>query len=273
MTVWAVTLLNNPRDYPLFSTAMKRFGADNVLARVERHAWTYRNGVKVKGAFRGITLYEACPPPLANFVEGFDVSSYQKKIDWQKVAASKTFVFVKATEGTVLADSSFSSNWAGAKAAGLLRGACHFFRPRLDPVAQAEFFLSNITAGELPAVLQVEALDTASGARLVESAAVWIEYVTARYGRPLIYTLPGFWQTLPRSKIAQEADLWVADWDADTPTKLTNWPGWSFWQYTSTGAVPGIPISVALNRFNGTLDDLHAYLTRTADSGEVKPVL
>ncbi len=49
------------------------------------------------------------------------------------------------------------------------------------------------------------------------------------------------------------------------------WPGWSFWQYTSRGAVPGITGSVDLNRFNGTLGDLHAYLTRTSDGGIVFP--
>jgi len=76
---------------------------------------------------------------------------------------------------------------------------------------------------------------------------------------------------LPAADIEQKADLWIAEWEIQTPEKMGNWPGWSFWQYTSRGAVPGIAGSVDLNRFNGTIDDLHAYLTRTADGGIVKP--
>ena len=274
MTAWAVSLLNNPSDYPLFATATKQFGADNLLARVEWHPWTYRNGTKVTGTFRGITLYELRLPPQAVSVEGIDVSRYQQKIDWPKVAVSKTFVFIKATEGTNLADSAFDSYWASAKAAGLLRGAYHYFHPKLDPIAQAEFFLSKTTNAELPPVLDIEALDGATGAQLIESATRWLEHVTAQTRRPLIYTCPGFWNNLPRSHISELADLWVAEWDTETnaPANLIDWPGWSFWQYTSTGSVPGIPASVDLNRFNGTIDDLHAYLTRVGDPGQVKPV-
>jgi peptidoglycan hydrolase-like protein with peptidoglycan-binding domain len=44
----------------------------------------------------------------------------------------------------------------------------------------------------------------------------------------------------------------------------------SFWQYTSRGEVPGIIGGVDLNRFNGTIDDLHAFLTRRTDGGVVK---
>ena len=33
-----------------------------------------------------------------------------------------------------------SDPWSGARNAGLLRGAYHFFHPGIDPVEQAEFF-------------------------------------------------------------------------------------------------------------------------------------
>jgi lysozyme len=272
MTAWAVSLLNDPKDYPLFATATKQFGPDNVLARVEWHPWTYRNGIKVTGTFRGITLYEMPASPQVRFVEGIDVSKYQKKIEWKKVASSKTFVFIKATEGINLVDSSFASNWEAAKATGLLRGAYHFFHPKLDPISQAEFFLSKATNADLPPVLDVETMHGASGAQLIESATRWLEYVTAQHKRPLIYTSPSFWESLPQSTINQKADLWLAEWDTDVPSNTVNWPGWSFWQYTSTGTVPGIPGTVDLNRFNGTVNDLHAYLTRVGDPGDVKPV-
>lgn len=158
MTAWAVALLNSPGAYPIFSTALRQFGSDNVMARVEWHPWTWRNGVKVSGQFRGITLYEVLTP-LASFVEGIDVSWYQKKIDWQEVATSKVFAFIKATEGVTLEDKAFASNWTGARTAGVLRGAYHFFHPSADPIKQAEFFLSTVVTCELPPVLDVEASD------------------------------------------------------------------------------------------------------------------
>jgi GH25 family lysozyme M1 (1,4-beta-N-acetylmuramidase) len=154
MTAWAVSVLNSPSAYPIFSTATRQFGSDNVMARVEWHPWTYRNGIKVAGQFRGITLYEVLAP-LEPFVEGIDVSWYQKKIDWKQMANSKVFAFIKATEGTSLEDKLFASNWSGARNAGLLRGAYHFFHPSVDPIEQADFFLSKVATCELPPVLDV----------------------------------------------------------------------------------------------------------------------
>jgi lysozyme len=272
MTAWATSLLNSPSAYPMFSTAIRRFGSDHLLARVEWHAWTYRNGIKVAGQFRGITLYEVLSPLATLPVEGIDISNYQKQIDWTKVAASKVFVFIKATEGTGLVDKSFASHWSGAKNAGLLRGAYHFFRPQLDAIAQADLFLSKVIASELPPVLDVEVLDNVAGARLVQRAIQWIDHVSANFRRPLVYASPSFWQALPSANIEPKADLWIAQWETNAPDRMGEWPGWSFWQYSSRGNVPGIAGGVDLNRFNGTMDDLHAYLTRSNDDGQPKPL-
>ncbi len=53
MTNWAVSILNDPTDYPMFSTATRVFGALTVLARVEWHPPDFQNGV----VHRGVTLY------------------------------------------------------------------------------------------------------------------------------------------------------------------------------------------------------------------------
>jgi hypothetical protein len=54
MTTWAVMILDDPADYPMFSTALKDFGALMVLARVEWHPPDFQNSV----VHRGVTLYE-----------------------------------------------------------------------------------------------------------------------------------------------------------------------------------------------------------------------
>jgi hypothetical protein len=54
MTTWAVAILHDPTDYPLFSTAMMTFDTLLVMARVEWHPPDFQNGV----VHRGVTLYE-----------------------------------------------------------------------------------------------------------------------------------------------------------------------------------------------------------------------
>jgi hypothetical protein len=61
-------------------------------------------------------------------VHGTDVSKYQGSIDWPAVRASGiSFAFIKATEGGDRLDDRFAENWHAAKAAGIPRGAYHFF--------------------------------------------------------------------------------------------------------------------------------------------------
>src|SRR5690625_8004605 len=55
----------------------------------------------------------------ADEVMGIDVSSHQRDIDWQQVAADGySFAYLKATEGSNFTDDRFQEKWDGAKAAG-----------------------------------------------------------------------------------------------------------------------------------------------------------
>lgn len=271
MTQWAIEILHDPTQFPLFGTTLRPFGAVTVLARVEWHDPDFQNHV----VHRGVTLYEpiptlagvnavgaAPPPPLPL---GVDVSGYQPHINWSQVAASGlSYAFVKATEGTTLVDHCFANHWAGAASAKLLRGAYHFFRPNLDGAAQARLFLAQLQAdpGELPPVLDVEVSDHASGALVVAGVSAWIDVVSKVLGRPLIYTMPGFWNTLPVIPgIADRADLWVAHWDAKSPAAVKGLPNWKFWQFTNHATITGIPGQAAMDedRFNGSPADLTAY--------------
>ncbi len=54
MTSWAVSILDDPTDYPMFSTAMMTFGTQPVLALVEWHPPDFQNDV----VHRGVTLFE-----------------------------------------------------------------------------------------------------------------------------------------------------------------------------------------------------------------------
>jgi lysozyme len=185
-------------------------------------------------------------------------------VDWQKLAAAGiSFAFIKATEGSALVDHRFAENWAGAKNTGVLRGAYHFFRPQLAAALQAQLFLAQLQdRGELPPVLDVELANGVAQPQIVSGVKAWLEPVSASLGRPLLYTMPGFWDTLPHDPwFAANADLWVAHWGVQTPTLVSGFSSWRFWQFTNKAPFNGTAGTFAAdeNRFNGTLDELRAY--------------
>jgi lysozyme len=195
---------------------------------------------------------------------GIDVSGYQTSVDWQRLAAAGlSFAFIKATEGSALVDHRFAENWAEAKSAGVLRGAYHFFRPQLDAASQAQLFLAQLQdRGELPPVLDVELANDVAPAQIINGVKAWLELVSASLGRPLLYTMPGFWDTLPHDPwFAANADLWVAHWGVQTPALVNGFSSWRFWQFTNKASLSGTAGAFAAdeNRFNGTVDELRAY--------------
>src|SRR5262249_18376258 len=90
---------------------------------------------------------------------GIDVSRHQGAIDWQRVAeAGIDFAYIKATEGADHVDARFARNWRQAEAAGVRRGAYHFFAPGADVAKQVRNFTTTVTQspGDLPPVLDIE---------------------------------------------------------------------------------------------------------------------
>ncbi len=264
MTAWAIQILQAPQAFPLGSQTTKTFGSVTVLAVVEWHPPDDRNPT----THRGVTLYPApaqgSPITMVTLAEGIDVSAYQPTVDWHKVIQSgAVFAFIKATEGTGIVDRSFKSHWQAAKAEGVLRGAYHFFRPAQDAEAQAHHFLDQLfDPGELPPVIDVEVADHIPPSQVQDGVSAFLDIVLQSLARPLVYTMPGFWNTLPaRPDIASKSDLWVAHWMAHAPGACVGFPKWTFWQYANSATVPGIPgaLNTDANRFNGTIEELRVY--------------
>jgi lysozyme len=197
------------------------------------------------------------------YLHGIDISHYQGKISWQKVAAAGiTFVYAKATEGANTKDARFVTNINGMKSNGIIRGAYHFFRPAKDANLQAANFLSVVNLlepGDLPPALDIEVNDDLPADAIISGITTWISKVESALGRtPVIYTSAYFWN----SKLGGCADfskcpLWVAHY---TPKPAPNLPNgfadFTFWQHSEKGAINGITGSVDLNRFKGNADDL-----------------
>lgn len=228
----------------------------------------------------------------ADMIEGIDVSHWQCEIDdpacqieWSQVAAAgKAFAFMKASQDIDYVDPTYGLNRARATAAGLIVGAYHFADPRLgvaDARAQADHFLATagIASGDLPPVLDLEVTNGLTPLQLEEWARAYLERIHEQTGvRGAIYTSPNFWQNAVGNSTWFATNgyrvLWIAHWTTlPAPTvPASDWAGfgWTFWQYTSNGSVPGIVGRVDLNRFAGT-DPASVSIDLAADHGEPLP--
>lgn len=231
------------------------------------YAVTAVNGQSVSSLYGVSVLYAATGlfRPAA-YLEGIDVSRWQATIDYAKVSgAGKRFVIAKATEGIGFLDANYVANRSGAMSAGLAFTAYHFARPDLNPTnpaGEADWFVGKLglVPGMLVPALDLEVAGNLGTTGLQDWVGAWLGTVYARTGvRPMIYTSPAFWKKYlgDTTMFADEgySVLWVAHWGVSQPTiPASNWGGrgWTFWQYTSDGSVPGIDGRVDLDRYNGT---------------------
>ena len=213
-------------------------------------------------------------------VKGLDVSYWNERVDWRKVYdAGYRFVYVKATEGQAYQDPTFAANWRDAKQAGLLRGAYHFYHPAMDAETQAALFIRQVQAtkdiGELPPALDLEVTDQKPNSILLAGVKIWVERIREALGKaPILYSSYYFLKDhvslygKPPSW-ASEFSVWIADYvsPCDLPAQPhlpPGWTRWAFWQYTKSGAIPGIRGKVDINCFNGNLEALHRFASGDA---------
>ena len=86
-------------------------------------------------------------------IKGIDVASWQhdteQPINWEKVKASGVrFAIIKATQGNAYTNPWLKRDLNGAREAGILVGAYHFFEYGTEATEQARWFIDSIS-GEL----------------------------------------------------------------------------------------------------------------------------
>lgn len=198
-------------------------------------------------------------------IPGIDVSRYQGKINWEKVAlAAYRFVIIRATVGDYYTDPNFSENWSGAKDSGILVSAYHAVTPDRSAESQIEHFfdiLDNRKA-DLALILDIELARGVSPAAITACIKDCLNKTEQLDGRkPIIYTAKWFWDinVLPSAEWAQY-DLWVAHYGVSSPALPEGWSEWKFWQYSNRGRVSGIESEhTDLDWFAGTYEDLIQY--------------
>jgi len=228
---------------------------------------------------------------------GIDISHYEgANFPFTKLAQSNVkFLYIKATQGTKLADGTFDHNW---KAAGSLRegqriarGAYHFLssNPKMNGKDQADSFVDYVNqhggnqAGDLLPVVDLEwdvACQTCADqwktnkrtpADIVQTTLDFLAEVKARWGRtPAIYTNKVFLsdnKVTPTliAKLTQGHKVWIFDLDShDRSVELPN-PANNLdhvlWQFTWTAKLTGpYAQSFDANVFKGTPAEFNAAL-------------
>lgn len=199
--------------------------------------------------------------PWSYAVHGTDVSKYQTSVAWSNAKASGiSFAFIKATEGGDRVDDNFSENWRKARAAGVPRGAYHFFYFCTSAEDQARWFMRHVPRDKsaLPPVLDMEWNPSSPSCKLRPDAETvrtemktFLSMVERHYGKkPIIYTSLDFFEDNNLSTF-RGYPYWLRSVAGHPDDKYSGHP-FTFWQYTGTGNVPGIKGNADVNVFNGS---------------------
>jgi GH25 family lysozyme M1 (1,4-beta-N-acetylmuramidase) len=214
-------------------------------------------------------LAAAAAPKAPRTLAGLDVAGFQhpvsskypggEAISWTAVAAAGyKFAAIKATEGDYYVNPWAATDLAKAKAGGLDVAPYHFAVPNVSGgPAQAQFAVeySGYAPGTrmLPLMLDIEydpyvstdhtnecyGLTPARMTAWLTAFVATARSLTGQY--PVIYSTADWWDTCTGRSAAFGADpMWVAAYGFASPPVPAGWHGWTFWQYTSGGTVPGV---------------------------------
>lgn len=191
---------------------------------------------------------------------GIDVSTHQKDVDWQAVAADGIdFAILRLghrgySEGGLFLDQTFEQNLRGALDAGLDVGV-YFFSQAVTPEEaeeEAEYVLDALGGQALafPVAFDWESIpqdeartDGVDGETMTRCAAAFCARIESAGYRPAVYfnQTQGYLRYDLRE--LTEYELWLAEYDA-VPDFYYHF---DLWQYSHTGRVDGIQGDVDLD--------------------------
>ena len=193
-------------------------------------------------------------------VQGIDVSFYQGEIDWQAVADSGVeFAMIRVgyrgySQGALQMDERFRENMDGALAAGLDVGVYFFSQATsvLEAEEEADFVLSAIRGYPIkyPVAFDWEFIDGAEartngmdGDTVTQCATAFCDLLSVAGYTPMVYFNQELGYLFYQLDQLDASQFWLAEYD----TKPDFFYDFEMWQYTHTGAVPGIQGNVDLN--------------------------
>lgn len=175
--------------------------------------------------------------------EGIDVSHYQGKIDWAKVAKDGkiSYAYIKCSEGCSIQDEYYRYNVEEARKVHISIGAYHFYRPNIPYEEQLANMVSIAKRSDMDLVpiIDIEVRGKDSDDIFFNNLRQFISAVEMHYGkRPMLYTGQNFYNKHLAGKFKNYP--WMIAKYIDEPPLLTDNLDYNFWQYTSKSRVPGI---------------------------------
>ncbi len=192
--------------------------------------------------------------------KGIDVSRYQSKIDWEKVASDEVeYAFVRLgirgyTEGEIMEDETFQDNIKGALKNDIDVGIYFFTQALSEEEAEeeAEFVIESIAPYKVtyPVVIDVETVESteARGNSLTSEertkyCIAFCEKIKEAGYTPMIYGNLKTFTLLLNIEELEAYDKWFAYYDESYYFPYD----FKIWQYTNKGKVAGIKGNVDLN--------------------------
>lgn len=202
----------------------------------------------------------AFPPSNDKLYYGIDVSEWQGRIDFKKVAkAGIDIVYIRASEGTDYIDPYFRENYEEAKKNGLKTGFYHYVTAKNTEEArqEARFFVSNIkgTNPDCKLAMDFEIFEDLSKREINEISKVFLETVERLSEKECVIYSDAFnaRETFDE-ELAKKYAIWIADYFVKEPANNGKWSSWVGFQYTDRGKIKGIDGSVDRDYFtNGIL--------------------
>ena len=234
---------------------------------------------------------------FAQRASGIDVSRFQGTINWTSVKGSGiSFAWAQATRGAYLTNVNFVANMVNGKAAGVLMGAYHYAFPATNsPSVEADYFWNlagpyiKADGKTLMPMLDMETFTGIVGATSYSDwANQWYNLVIAKAAaagvtiKPVMYSSACSYCNMNSSSSMFGA--WVANYSGADPQTGTPWSAcsscnlwggglWNFWQYSSTGTIPGITGNVDLDVFNGTAAQLSTWVATASGPDTTPPTI
>ncbi len=181
-----------------------------------------------------------------------DVSSFQKNIDWEKVAADGVeYAMIRCAfrgyeSGKLVTDSFFEKNIEGATKAGIKVGV-YFFSQAITPeeaIEEAEYTLELIAPYKISLPVAIDVEDVSGAARTdiltpdetSELSKCFMDRIKEEGYDVMIYSNSKFFIKRLNMDILEGYDKWYAQYNTSIyfPYEI------SIWQYSSKGKVDGI---------------------------------
>ncbi len=240
------------------STEMNSCEADSL----EPNSWRFENGVLIDSDNGDIDAQSLTDDPLPNgaVARGIDVSNHQGTVDWNKVkAAGIDFAILKVGPVYGKPDDSFERNAAECERLGIPYGVYYYSYARSveDANKEADRTLAWL-GGHHPSLPVYYDLEDSyilqdpdfSKDKLTQIAQAFCNRMEAVGFKSGIYANLNWLNNYLNSPSLSGYDHWVAqyNWRCDYAGS------YSFWQYSSSGDVPGVNGRCDMNYcFNGSL--------------------